>query len=455
MNDKIDRILNGNLLKVLIFLSFPIMLNTFVVSLYNLIDAIFVANIGENEVSSIVFVGTVKNLIYGIPQGISIATTTLVARYVGISDLDTAKKYAGNALSISFIVSIVIAIVGALFSREILVTFSSTDDVISIVHIGNMYFKTTLLISPLLFFNLVYFAIKNAKGDTKVSMMLNILLIIIKIIINYVLIIIFDKGLLSLVFATFIANFIVAIYGIYDLFYEEKLLKLNLSFMKVSKSVSKIILLVGIPVVLERMSVSYGFVSINNQVLAFGESALTGYGVANRINSLIFGIVGSVGTGLSIIISQNLSNGNVGRCKEAIKKAFIFNIILSLSLFCIVYISRFSIINLFKFDSSSLAYYHTLNAMSIFTISVVFWAIFQIVMGIFKGTGYTKYTLYISLVRIYLLRLPLAWLFVNVFMPHANEFGIWYSVLTSNALTALLSLAIYFFKKDILKLYKQ
>ncbi len=450
MNSKVERILNGNLFKVIIYLSLPIMLNTFVVAIYNLIDAIFVSNIGESEVSSIIFVGTLTNLIYAIPQGISVATTTLVARYIGTSDIETAKKYAGNSLSITLIISFIIAILGAIFSKEILIIASATE---TIINISNMYFKYTLLISPLLFFNLVYFAIKNAKGDTKISMQINIVLIVIKVIINYILIMQLNKGMLSLVFSTFIANFLVSLYAIYDLFYKEKMLKLDVSFLKTTKTVAKIILLVGIPVVLERMSVSFGFASINKQVLYFGEGVLTGYGVANRINSLIFGTVTSVGTALSIIISQNLSNNNIDRCKEAIKISFKINIIFSFLLFCLVYYFRFYLVDLFGFNSQSDAYLHTLSAMQIYTISVVPWAIFQIVMGIFKGTGYTKYTLYISLIRIYLLRLPLAWAFVT-FLPNLNEYGIWYSVLASNTLTAVVALAIYYFKNDALKMYK-
>ncbi len=450
MNNKVERILNGNLFKVIVYLSLPIMLNTFVVAIYNLIDAIFVSNIGESEVSSIIFVGTLTNLINAIPQGISVATTTLVARYVGTSDLETAKKYAGNSISISLLISFIIAIVGALFSKDILVLAYATQN---IINISNMYFKFTLLISPLIFFNLIYFAIKNAKGDTRVSMQINVILIVIKVIINYIFIIQLNKGMLSLVFSTFIANFLIALYAIYDLLYKEKMLQLNFSLLKIQKTVAKIVLLVGIPVVLERMSVSFGFASINKQVLYFGESVLTGYGVANRINSLIFGTVTSVGTALSIVISQNLSTNNIERCKKAIKISFKINFIFSILLFTIVYSFRFYLVDLFGFANQSSAYLHTLNAMGVYTISVVPWAIFQVVMGIFKGTGYTKYTLYISLIRIYLLRLPLAWAFVT-FLPGLNEYGIWYSVLLSNTLTAIVALAIYYFKNDTLKMYK-
>lgn len=444
-----ENILNDNITKVIIMLSLPIVFNTLITAIYNLIDAIFVSNIGEIEVTSIVFVGSIDNLFKGIPVGISAGATTLVARYIGSSEYEKAKKYAGNSISITIIIAMFLSFVSLFYSKNILHMFDATENIITA---SNMYFKINMFLSVILFFNLIYLAIKSAEGDTKKAMQVNFISIAIKIVLNFILIYIFNGGLISLCVSTFISGLVVTIYGVYDLFVKENSMKLTLKELKFDYKVLKFLFFVSIPVVIERMSVSFGFTAINSQVLSFGEDVLAAYGITNRIDSLSFGTVTAVGTGLSIVISQNLSFGNLERCKEAIKKTFVINIVFSTVLFLIVFSLRSFFAGLFTFGEESSTYQHTINALSIIGISVIPWSIFQVVIGLFTGMGKTKYNLYVSLARIYLFRLPLVWFFVN-YLSSLGAYSIWYSVLISNVITALLSLVLYFKQGKNLSLY--
>ncbi len=448
---KLDRenILNDDIVKVIILLSLPIIFNTLISSIYNLIDAIFVSHIGEIEVASIVFIGSIDNLFKGIVLGVSAGVTTLVARYIGSNDYDLAKKYAGNAICFVLIVSILLSLASFFYSEDILYFFDATPN---IVEASNVYFKINISLYIVLFFNLVYIAVKNAEGNTKVAMQINSISILIKIVLNYVLIYIFDGGLLSLSLSTLISGLIVMFYGIYDLFIKDGDIKLNTSHLKFDRDVLKFLLIVSIPIMVERMSVSYGFTAINKQVLIFGEDVLTAYGITNRINSLAFGTVTSVGTGLSIVISQNLSNNNIDRCREAIRKTFFINILFSIVLFTLVFAFRDFFAGLFNYGESSTAHEHTLNAISVISVSVIAWSVFQVALGVFTGIGRTKYNLYISLIRIYLFRLPFVWFFVT-FLPNMGAYSVWYSVLLSNIATAIATLFIYFKNTKKLTLY--
>lgn len=448
---KLDRenILNDNIVGLIIMLSLPIVFNSLITAIYNLIDAIFVSRIGAIEVASIVFVGTIDNLFKGIPMGIAAGVTTLVARYIGSGEYETAKKHAGNAITITLIFAMTLSILSVFYSKNILILFDATEN---IINASNMYFKVNMFISVILFFNLVYLAIKNAQGDTKKAMQINAISIVVKIFLNYIFIFLFKGGILSLCVSTFIAGLIVAIYGIYDLFFSAGTFKLSTKELKLDKKIIKLLLLVSVPIILESMSVSYGFTAINSQVLSFGEDVLAGYGITNRINSVSFGAVTAVGTGLSIVVSQNLSYGNVDRCKDAINKTFIINVVFATILFSLSYIFRDFLAGLFTYGENSTTYEHTINALSTYAISVIPWAIFQVVMGVFKGTGQTKYNLYISLARIYLLRLPLVWIFVN-YLTFLAEYSVWYSVLVSNIITAVISLIIYKRSKNKLIMY--
>ncbi len=444
-----ENILNDNLVVVIILLSLPLVFNSLISSIYNIVDAIFVSNIGSIEVASIVFVGSIDNFFKGIPMGIAAGATTLVARHIGSGEYHSAKKYAGNAITITVILALILSFISIFYSKNILILFDATEN---ILNTSNLYFKINMLISVILFFNLIYLGIKSAEGNTKKAMQINCIPIVIKIILNYTFIFIFKGGLLSLSLSTFLAGLIVTIYGVYDLFFSSSSFKLTINELQLDNKILKLLLLISTPIILERMSISFGFTAINSQVLLYGEDVLAAYGITNRINSVSFAAVTAVGTGMSIVISQNLSYGNVDRCREAIRKTFIINIIFSTSLFFISFIFRDYLAGMFTYGKNSNTFEHTINALSTYAVSVIPWAIFQVVMGMFKGTGETKFNLYISLGRIYLLRLPLVWIFVNYF-AYLSEYSVWYSVLFSNIITAVISVILYKKKNKRLILY--
>ncbi|MFI3172832.1 MAG: hypothetical protein R3Y58_10795, partial [Eubacteriales bacterium] len=91
-------------------------------------------------------------------------------------------------------------------------------------------------------------------------------------------------------------------------------------------------------------------------------------------------------------------------------------------------------------------YQHIINAMGVYTASIIPWGITECVLGIFQGTGYTMYNLMISLVRIYVLRVPVV---IILCLPiwGLGEYGIWYAMLLSNFLCAFFSLSTYLIKR--------
>ncbi len=155
-----ENILNDNIISLIIMISLPLVFNSLITAVYNLIDAIFVSKIGGNEVSSIVFVGSIDNLFKGIPMGIAAGTTTLVARYIGSGEYSRAKKYAGVAITVTIIMSLMLGMMCLFYSKDILILFDATENIVTT---SNLYFKTNMLMSIFLFFNLVYLAIKSAN----------------------------------------------------------------------------------------------------------------------------------------------------------------------------------------------------------------------------------------------------------------------------------------------------
>lgn len=70
-------------------------------------------------------------------------------------------------------------------------------------------------------------------------------------------------------------------------------------------------------------------------------------------------------------------------------------------------------------------------------------ALFQNYLGVFNGSGNTRYSFLVATVRLWLIRLPLI-LFFKTFTAIGRE-GIWYAMVISNVL--ILFYAAYLFRK--------
>ncbi|GKX29425.1 MATE family efflux transporter [Vallitalea longa] len=437
-------ILQGNLWQVILILSVPVVINNFVQSVYNFIDVLFVANIGSKEVAAISFVSPINNLILRVGMGFAIAGTTLIAREIGREDYDRAKLISVQLINFCLMLGSILLIVGFFFSKEILIMMSATDELVSI---ANLYFKINILSIVFVFINTVYFAIKRARGATLETMIVNTMSVIIKVICSAIFINVMKKGLVGLAVSTIIATMFVSIYAVYDLFIKETNFRLSLKKFRFNKKIISSIFIIGFPLMIEKSSVSYSFIMINKYVLGYGESVLAAYGITNRINSLAFSSVMGFGTAVAVIIGQNLGAKQSKRAKDAVTKTFIIAIITSIVIISVILVLRYNIAGLFSKGDEELLR-HTVNAMSVYSISVIPWGIFQVVIGVFQGTGHTKYNLLLSLIRLYIFRLPVVVLLSTY--SNLNEYSIWYSMLISNILTAVLSIIIYMrIKKDL------
>jgi putative MATE family efflux protein len=444
--DRRKLVTQGNMYKAILLLAVPVALNNFIHASYELIDTLFVSSIGSVELAAITFVGPINNMVRAISDGLAIGGTSLIGREVGRENYSKAKSISNQLLILAIIIGMFVSTIGFLFSNQLLLSASATENLLGV---ANIYFKLTVLSAPFIFINSSYIAIKRASGDTLKPMHINFIAMFIKVITTYIMIFRLNMGVNSLAISTIIGSVFVSVVAFYDLFVKKALMKLKFFPIKIDCKVIMTILIIGIPIIIEKSSASYSFIMVNKYILAFGEDVLSGYGITNKINSLSFSTVTGIGTGLAVIVSQNLGAKQVQRAREGVKKSFIVAIGIAVFIIAMIFLAQYPIASLFA-QGNQVILYHTINAMNVYSISVIPWAIFQVVIGVFQGTGHTRMNLYISLARIYIFRLPLVILLTKI--STLQEYSIWYAMLFSNILTAVFALILYWKNHNNLKL---
>ena len=209
--DKKDMILNGDIYKTLIVLSFPIMVNNLIQTLYNLADGIWVSKLGSVQFAATSFVWPVNFLFISIGFGLSIAGTSILSQFIGANKYKEANEHANQIIVISMITSVVFAIIGYIISPYIIKLMGATGD---LAKYSNIYLKITFLDMPFMFLFFNFNSIMTAQGNTLTPTILSGISAVLNVILDPIFIFTLDMGIAGAAIATLLARAMLAIAGI-------------------------------------------------------------------------------------------------------------------------------------------------------------------------------------------------------------------------------------------------
>ena len=110
----------GSISRAIFLLSIPMMLEMAMESVFAVVDVYFVSSLGASAVASVGLTESVLTLIYAVAIGLAMGTTAMVARRVGEKNPREAADTAVQAIIVSFIASVPVAIVGIVFAPKVL-----------------------------------------------------------------------------------------------------------------------------------------------------------------------------------------------------------------------------------------------------------------------------------------------------------------------------------------------
>lgn len=81
-----DLILHGNLIHAILSLAIPVVINSFLQTMYNLTDTYWLGKIGTEQLAAINLVTPMQNIITNFGSGITVAGAVLIAQYIGAGE---------------------------------------------------------------------------------------------------------------------------------------------------------------------------------------------------------------------------------------------------------------------------------------------------------------------------------------------------------------------------------
>ena len=451
----IDRILHHkSILKGLVILSIPIFLNNLLKSLHDMVDAIFVARMPgytnselDAALASLNIYFPVNFLFLSLGIGLSVGTVAIISQYMGANALDKAKSYASKLFFI-----------GTLFSMVIVFILILTSDLIWGYHLiayamgardaaldfASKYFLIRSFDLIFVFMFVMYQAIRQAQGETLKPVVLNGIAIVINIFGTYLFVSVFELGIEGAAYATLFANIVVTPFILYDLMYSKKHLTISLKEIIPNKEVIEDTIHFALPAAFGQSMTAFGFIIIQSLVLAYGTSVSAGFGVASRITMLLLYPIVALSQVNASFIGLNIGHKQQERARQSYIITRRVSLIIMLIGVGIMIPLRGELIGFILGTKTSLSFEIGMEFGLWLLLTQPFMAIFQTFMGVFNGVGMSKYTMWLSLLRLWGMRIPLLLLY-PLFIPNASYEAMYVTMMISNIL--IIPIGLYYESK--------
>ncbi|MBN2604318.1 MAG: MATE family efflux transporter [Bacilli bacterium] len=429
-----------NIYKGLIFLALPVMLNNFIKTIHDIVDMYFVSKIADHSaeaVSSISITFPVIFMFISIGIGLGIAGTSLISQFVGSNLREEAKRYATNLFIISALIGLLLNII-AFFGAPFIMELMGATGYLLTNSVSYLQIRSFELTAVFIFF--AFTAIKQADGDTITPMYYGVVTIILNIILSPLLISLLDLGVQGAAYATLIANIIIMPFVLYQLFLSKNGLTVSFVNQGYHAKAAGEIVNTAIPASTGQALTAVGFIIMNSIIISYGTETLAAFSVGNRLSSLILHPVMAIGTVLAAYIGQNIGNLNVSRAKESVRKGMILSVSVMVVLSAIALFLREPMIALFLNDDP-VSFELAVKYMFFLIIGLPLMAVFQTFIGTYNGTGHTNYTFIVGVTRLFILRIPL--IFIFKYFTDMGSSGIWTAMLISNFIIAFIGYAFY------------
>jgi Na+-driven multidrug efflux pump len=202
--------------------------------------------------------------------------------------------------------------------------------------------------------------------------------------------------------ASLACNLLVTIWMYYELFLKSNGEQFTLKGFRLDTQIIKNLLQIGFPSMLSSIMLNLGFFLINNEVAKYGAIVLTGQGIANNITSICFILPSSFGSSVTTMVSMNVGANQGKKARTSTIVGCVISAITAAILIAIVVPFASHLTILFTRDQAVLDIAN--NALHIYTYSVIGFGICMVQQGAFIGLGKTRITLFMSLLRVWLLR---------------------------------------------------
>lgn len=373
----------GNIWKLLITFSIPLIIGNLLQQMYNTADSIIVGNfVGSNGLAAVGSGTALINLIIAFAQGASVGAGVVVSQYIGADKKDKIKISVHTSICISIILGLILSLLGIFASPSLLIMMKTPKVVL----------KSSILYLQIycggLIFNVIYnmaTGILNAAGNSKKPLVYLAIASFTNIILDLLFIKIFKLGVMGAAIATDISQAISCILAIGYLLKVKSDYKLYIKDLKINKETAVKIIKIGLPTAIQNMVISFSNVLVQSSVNAYGATAMAGYAAYLKIDGFNILPVLSISMAVTTFTGQNVGANRLDRVKKGMFSSLIMVLVYTIFIGAVLLIFSHQVLGLFTHSAQVIMYGQL--AMKYFCPYYFLLGILNVLAGTVRGAG--------------------------------------------------------------------
>lgn len=373
----------GNIWKLLIIFSIPLILGNLLQQMYNTADSIIVGNfVGSNGLAAVGSGTALINLIIAFSQGAAVGAGVIVSQNLGARDKQKTKLAVHTAMCIAIILGVILSAIGVIFSRDLLVWMKTPK---SVLKVSVLYLQ---IYCGGLIFNVIYnmaTGILNAAGNSKRPLIYLAIASVTNIILDLVFIKALKWGVKGAAIATDISQALSCVLAVGYLLRVNSDYKLIVKELKIHGNTAKQIIRVGLPTAIQNMVISFSNVLVQSSVNSYGATAMAGYAAYLKIDGFNILPVLSISMAVTTFTGQNVGAKKPDRIKKGMWNALIMGVVYTVIIGVVILLTSHTVLGLFTKDNEVITYGQL--AMKYFCPFYFLLGILNILAGTVRGAG--------------------------------------------------------------------
>ena len=430
--------------KLILKMGLPMIVSMVLQALYNVIDSIFVSNMGSTGAianQALTYAFPIQIMIIAIGVGTGVGLNALLSKSLGENDKNKVNKIAGNGIFLSICIYIFFLIFGLFFSKWFISLFTNDKEIIKM---GTTYLKICTCLSLGSIGYTVYERFLQATGKTMLSTISQISGAVTNIVLDYIFIYPLDMGVAGAAWATIIGQFVSLFIAMYFHYNKNKEIDGSLKYINPDGGIIKAIYSIGVSaalmqallaVMMAGMNAILGLAQVDQTVL------IGSFGIYYKIQQIaLFSAFGLSNTIISIL-SFNYGMQDRKRIDDCIKYGIMDTMIVTLIISILFEVFAYPLANLFGLaggETKEIIKVCTI-ALRISSIGFIFMGISVAIQGILQSIRYALRPLIISLLRLVIFVFPVALLFTK--LSDVVKI-VWWTFPIAEVLTSIIALLI-------------
>jgi putative MATE family efflux protein len=361
------------------------MLSNILQSLFGTINNIYLGQmIGVDALAAVSVFFPVLFFFVAFIMGLSSGSTVLIGQAWGAGEIDKVKAVAATTLTIGILCAATIALLGGLFSRQLMVALATPPNILDQ---ASAYARIMMLTMPLIFIFILMTAMMRGVGDTLTPLLALVLSTVVGLAVTPALIRgwfgLPMLGVASAAFASAASTAITLLWLATHLRRKNHPLAPDAAFlhgMRLNGALLREILRLGIPTAIQMVVMSLAELVLLGLVNGFGSDATAAYGAVNQVMGYVQFPAMSIAISASIFGAQAIGSGNADRLGAIVRTGLVLNLVLTGGLVALIYLFSRRVMGFFITDAAVLDLAQGL-------LHIVLWSSVMFGMaGVFSGT---------------------------------------------------------------------